>query len=98
MDKKNDHSHKQGQRYSFIDARAANHCYDFHIFPHPDDSCASPDRNVTLRRFGERGVKGQRYRCAAAPAGWRYGRNAAGLVRTYMSVIADNGPKPGVGG
>jgi hypothetical protein len=56
MDKKNDHSRKHGQRDSFIDACAANHCYDFHIFPHPDDS-ASPDRIVTLRCFAERCVK-----------------------------------------
>jgi hypothetical protein len=33
MDKENDHSRKHGQRDSFIDACAANHCYDFHIFP-----------------------------------------------------------------
>jgi hypothetical protein len=57
MDKKNDHSRKQGQRHSFIDARAAQHCYEFHMFPHPDDSAPSPDRIVTLCCFGERGVK-----------------------------------------
>jgi hypothetical protein len=59
MDKKNDHSRKQGQRHSFVDARAANHCYEFHIFPHPDDS-VSPDRIITLGCFGERRVKGLR--------------------------------------
>ena len=32
MDKKNDHSCKHSQRDSFIEARAANHCYAFHIF------------------------------------------------------------------
>jgi hypothetical protein len=32
MDKKNDHSRKYSQRDSFIEARAANHCYGFHIF------------------------------------------------------------------
>ena len=42
MDKKNDHSCKHGQCDSLIDTRAANHCYAFHSFPHPDDS-ASPD-------------------------------------------------------
>jgi hypothetical protein len=60
MDKKSDHSRKHGERDSFIDACAANHCYDFHIFPHPDDS-ASPDRIVTLRCFAERGVKAKHY-------------------------------------
>ena len=69
MDKKNDHSRKQGQRYSFIDARAANHCYDFHFFPHPDDS-ASSERIVTLRCFGERGVKSQRYQLRSGSR-WR---------------------------
>src|SRR5262245_7041691 len=33
MDKKNDHSCKHSQRDSFIEARAANHCYAFHISP-----------------------------------------------------------------
>ena len=41
VDKRNDHSRKQGQRESFIDARATNHCYDFYIFPHPDDSAST---------------------------------------------------------
>ena len=38
MEEKNDHSCKHSQRDSFIDTRAANHCYAFHSFPHPDDS------------------------------------------------------------
>jgi hypothetical protein len=42
MDKKNDHSCKHSQLDTFIEARAANHCYAFHSFPHPDES-ASPD-------------------------------------------------------
>jgi hypothetical protein len=37
MDKKNDHPCKHSQRDSFIDTRAASHCYAFHSFPHPDD-------------------------------------------------------------
>jgi hypothetical protein len=40
MDKKNDHSCKHSQRDSFIDTRAASHCYAFHSFPHPDDSAS----------------------------------------------------------
>ena len=60
MDKKNDHSRKQGQRYSFIDARAANHCYDFHLSPSRRQYESRPF--VTLRCFGERGVKDRRYR------------------------------------
>ena len=40
MDKKDDHSCKHSQRDSFIDTRAASHCYAFHSFPHPDDSAS----------------------------------------------------------
>jgi len=40
VDKKNDHSCKHSQRDSFIDTRAASHCYAFHSFPHPDDSAS----------------------------------------------------------
>jgi hypothetical protein len=40
MDKKNDHPCKHSQRDSFIDTRAASHCYAFHSFPHPDDSAS----------------------------------------------------------
>ena len=32
MDKKNDHPCKHSQRDSFIDTRAASHCYAFHSF------------------------------------------------------------------
>jgi hypothetical protein len=56
MDKKNDHPCKHSQRDSFIDTRAASHCYAFHSFPHPDDQCES-SLAVTLHCFGERGVK-----------------------------------------
>ena len=56
MDKKNDHPCKHSQRDSFIDTRAASHCYAFHSFPHPDDQCESL-LAVTLHCFGERGVK-----------------------------------------
>jgi len=55
MDKKNDHSCKHSQRDSFIDTRAANQCYGFHTFPHPDDSASR--HCFTLHCFGERGVK-----------------------------------------
>jgi hypothetical protein len=41
MDKNNDHSCKHSQRDSFIDARAANHCYAFHSFPPPGDNASS---------------------------------------------------------
>jgi hypothetical protein len=40
MDKKDGHSCKHSQRDSFIDTRAASHCYAFHRFPHPDDSAS----------------------------------------------------------
>jgi hypothetical protein len=40
MDKKSDHPCKHSQRDSFIDTRAASHCYAFHSFPHPDDSAS----------------------------------------------------------
>src|SRR5262245_15342894 len=33
LDKKNDHSCKHGQRDSFINTRAASHCYAFHSSP-----------------------------------------------------------------
>ena len=56
MDKKNDHPCKHSQRDSFIDTRAASHCYAFHSFPHPDDQCEL-SLAVTLHCFGERGVK-----------------------------------------
>ena len=64
LDKKNDHSCKHGQREGFIDARAADDCYAFHSFPSSRRQCKSR-RAVTLRCFGERGVKGLRYGLAA---------------------------------
>jgi hypothetical protein len=48
MDKKNDHSRKHGQRHSFIDARAANHCYDFHIFPHARTRSPAQNEPISL--------------------------------------------------
>jgi len=55
MDKENDHSCKHSQRDSFIDTRAASHCYAFHSFPPSRRQCESPHA-VTLHCFGERGV------------------------------------------
>jgi hypothetical protein len=60
MDKKNDYACKHGQRDSLIDPRAANHCYAFHSFPHPDESASPGLLVVTLHCFGERAVKGLR--------------------------------------
>jgi hypothetical protein len=42
MDEKNDHSCKHRQRHRFVNGRAADRCYAFHSFPHPDNS-AVPD-------------------------------------------------------
>jgi hypothetical protein len=69
MDKKNDHSCKYSQREGFIDTRAANDCYAFHSFPHPDAS-ASPDVLLRCAASVNEALRASTTGCAAAPAAW----------------------------